>query len=145
MTAKELIVKDIKDWDTVANLLLAEAGPIRKIVLQGEIGAGKTTLVQAFARVLGIKEEVTSPTFSLVNEYTYSEKSSGEFKKIYHLDLYRLKNQQEALNIGIQDYLDDEYYCFIEWPEIIEDLLQMDILVIKIIVDPDTTRKILFL
>ena len=145
MEAKEIIVNSLADWDSVAASLLEYAGSVRKFVLQGEIGAGKTTLVQAFARQLGVNQAVTSPTFSLLNEYSYSDPNSGRQKKVYHLDLYRLKNTEEALDIGIQDYLNNDAYCFIEWPELIQSLLYMDLIVIKIMVNQDTTRKILFL
>jgi tRNA threonylcarbamoyladenosine biosynthesis protein TsaE len=85
--------------------------------LSGNLGAGKTTLVKAFCKVLNSPDEVTSPTFSLVNEYIIP---SG---RIYHFDLYRISSMEELLNIGFDEYIDSGNYCFIEWPEISEDRL----------------------
>lgn len=112
----------------------------KKMVFIGEIGAGKTTLIQELCRQLGVEGTVTSPTFSLVNEYATKD---GEC--IYHLDLYRLKDEQEALDIGIEDYLYSGHYCFIEWPEIIENQLTEDVIRIKLSVIDDSTRKMIFL
>ena len=85
MEAKEIHLKGIEEWDKLARSLLEYAEGIKKFVLQGEIGAGKTTLVQAFARQLGVTDKVTSPTFSLLNEYSYNEPTSTKQKKVYHL------------------------------------------------------------
>ncbi len=112
---------------------------------KGEIGAGKTTLVQAFCAELGVKELVTSPTFSLINEYTYHSAVEETVQRVYHLDLYRLKSMEEALDLGIEDLLVNDAYCFIEWPELIQPLLTNDLVVIKILVEQDSSRKILFL
>jgi len=89
----------------------------KKIVLYGQIGAGKTTFVKAFCKQLQTQETAHSPTFSLVNEYEYSD------GLVYHFDLYRLESLEEAIDIGIEDYLDDEHYCFIEWAELIDNIL----------------------
>ncbi|MEO0341150.1 MAG: tRNA (adenosine(37)-N6)-threonylcarbamoyltransferase complex ATPase subunit type 1 TsaE [Bacteroidota bacterium] len=140
MEPKVIWVDKITDWPMVAQSILKHSEGRKKFVLQGEIGAGKTTLVQVFCHLLGIENSVTSPTFSIVNPYTTSSGTT-----VNHLDLYRLKNQQEALDIGIEDILYDESYCFIEWPEVIEDILPEDLVVIKITVEPNSKRKILFL
>ena len=86
--------------------------------LQGDLGAGKTTFVQNFCAFLGVSDPVSSPTFGLVHEYLTPK---GE--PIYHFDLYRMKNRQEAIDIGIEDYLHSSGYCLIEWPQIITSLL----------------------
>lgn len=143
MQAKTTYVSSMEDWDKVALQLLAHAAGRRKFVLQGEIGAGKTTLVKAFAKQLGITEAVTSPTFSLINEYR-SEVGKDPVV-VYHLDLYRLRDISEALDLDIESLLASEAYCFIEWPELIEPLLTDDLVVIKILVEADSNRKILFL
>ncbi len=140
MEPKEFWVDKMPEWTSAAELILAYAKGRKKFVLQGEIGAGKTTLVQVFCNLLGVESAVTSPTFSIINPYL---STTGE--SINHLDLYRLKSEQEALDIGIEDILYDESYCFIEWPEIIEALLPEDLVVIKITVEPNSKRKILFL
>jgi len=77
----------------------------------GEMGSGKTTLIKAIARRLGVQETMSSPTFSLVNEY------AAPIGKLYHVDLYRLRSEQEVIDIGMEDYFNSGAYCFIEWPE----------------------------
>ena len=136
----EISVYSLSDLDQAAAQLLAFAGERRKFAFYGEIGAGKTTFIQAICRRLGVREAVVSPTFALVNEYR-----TDDDELIYHLDLYRLKNVQEALDIGIEDRLYDENYCFIEWPELVEDLLPEDTVRIKLSIVENSTRKILFL
>lgn len=138
-------VKSMADWDLLAEQLLDHAAGRRKFLLQGEIGAGKTTLVQAFAKKLNVKEVVTSPTYSLINEYQGQAETGDDRIRILHLDLYRLNRLQEALDLDIESLLANEAYCFIEWPELIEPLLTEDLIVIKILVEADSKRKILFL
>lgn len=124
--------------------LLDYLGEKRVIAFSGEIGAGKTTLIQAFCRQLGVREPVTSPTFSLVNEYTYPDED-GQLRYIYHMDLYRLKRVEEALDFGIEEYLNEEDYCLIEWPEIVEALLPADTVRINMQIIDNSTRKVLIL
>jgi tRNA threonylcarbamoyladenosine biosynthesis protein TsaE len=136
----ELIITSIEDLVKVANKLLQFAGERRIMAFSGEIGAGKTTLIQQLCAKLGVKESVTSPTFALANVYT-----TAEYGEIYHLDLYRLKNKQEALDIGIEEYLYEDRYCFIEWPEVISDSLPDDLVHISIELLENSRRKIVFL
>jgi len=133
----EILVQSLEDLDQAAVQLFAFAGERRKFAFYGEIGAGKTTFIQAICRQLGVREDVVSPTFALVNEYT---SSAGAL--IYHLDLYRLRNIQEALDIGIEDMLYDENFCLIEWPELVEDLLPDDAVRIKLSIVGNSVRKI---
>lgn len=132
---------DLTQIDAAAEALLQRMGDRRKAALYGPMGAGKTTFVRALCRALGIAENVSSPTFAIVNEYSLAQ--SGD--AVYHLDLYRLKTLQEAMDIGVENYLEDEHYCFIEWPELIEPLLPQDAFRIKLELVNDSQRKILFL
>ncbi len=143
-TGIEIRLKSIEDIDGAAGRILDHAGFRKTFALTGDLGAGKTTLTQAIARQLGVSENVTSPTFSIVNGYTYLDKS-GKGQLFHHLDLYRLKTIEEALNIGIEDILYDGHYCFIEWPEIIEPLFPEDVVKINISILKDSSRKILIL
>ena len=111
-----LFVKTLEDLSDATSTLLSFAANRKKMAFTGEIGAGKTTFIQRICQQLGVKEAVTSPTFSLINEYLVENSKENPFP-VYHLDLYRLKNEQEAIDIGIEDYLYDEHYCFVEWPE----------------------------
>jgi tRNA threonylcarbamoyladenosine biosynthesis protein TsaE len=94
----------------------------KKIALYGEMGAGKTTFTKAFCQHLAVKETTASPTFSLINQYSYQD-AQGKNCRVYHLDLYRLRNIQEAFDIGIEDVLYDDNYCLVEWPQLIEPIL----------------------
>ena len=141
----ELIIQSIEELEKVVDDLLKFAGDRKTLLFYGEIGAGKTTLIQRFCKYFGVRESVTSPTFSLVNEYTFKDNKDQSEQLIHHLDLYRLKNMEEAIDIGIEDYLYDNYYCLIEWPEIIEPLLPDDVVKIKIQLLDNSSRKIIFL
>ena len=91
---------------------------------------------------LEVKEGVTSPTYSLVNEYSYMDAKAAIIKQLYHLDLYRLQQIEEALDIGIEEYLYDDNYCFIEWAQIIEPILPTETVTIHIEMMEDGRRKI---
>ena len=140
----EMEIHSAGELPLVAERLLAYAGARRKLAFYGEIGAGKTTFIQAVCRRLGVREKVTSPTFGLVNEYTYPDQQGRE-QRAYHLDLYRLTRLEEALDIGIEDYLDDAAYCFVEWPDLIEALAPPEVVRIKLSITGNSSRKILFL
>ena len=98
--------------DEISKKLLDQILPYQIIGLQAEMGVGKTTLVRA----------IGSPTFSIINEY-HCKPNQWAIQKLYHMDLYRLKNLDEALNLGIHDYFDSGIHCIIEWPELIEPIL----------------------
>lgn len=110
---------------------------IKVISFDGEMGSGKTTLIKEICEILGVKSEVTSPTFAIINEY-----ESQNNTLIYHFDFYRLKNLQEALDIGTEDYFYSGFYCFLEWPEIISAILPEKIINISIKIIDNNTRKL---
>lgn len=117
----------LEEIDRAAKWLLDRLGEKRLVVLKGEMGAGKTTLVKAIAGEMGADEnEVNSPTFSIVNEY------ETERGLVYHFDFYRIKKQSEAVDFGIFDYFDSGRYCFMEWAELIPDLLPDDVVTVEI-------------
>ncbi len=140
----EFIIATKNDLPEAVNWLLTQANGRRKIMLYGDMGAGKTTFTKVFCQHLGVDSATSSPTFSLVNEYFYSN-TMGLQNVIHHLDLYRLKNLDEAMDIGIEDYLYDDSYCLIEWPHIIEPIMPDDVLKISIELIEDSMRKIVVL
>ena len=109
----------------------------------GNLGAGKTTFIRALCRQLGSTDNVTSPTFSIVNEYHTLPDASGKSRVIYHMDFYRLKSLEEAMNIGAQEYFSSTgCYCFIEWPELAEPLLPENFVKVKIETAKDNSRTL---
>lgn len=133
------VCERLEDLPRVANELLQHIGDSRIVLLDGGMGAGKTTLVKHLCEALTVTDNVTSPTFTIVNEYATK---SGE--PVYHFDLYRLEKESEALDFGMEDYLCSGHYCFIEWPEKAPNLLSEDAVKIKIDVDnQERTFKLL--
>ena len=120
----------------IARAVIAESES-RILLFFGSMGSGKTTLIKEIAVQLGVTELTSSPTFSLVNEYVTQEGES-----IYHFDFYRIEKEEEAFDIGFEDYLESGSWCLIEWPENVENLLPLDSVVIKIGINPDNSRKI---
>ena len=110
-----------------ASWLLKSCPDARVFLLYGEMGAGKTTLIKQVCRLLGVKDSMSSPTFSIVNEYR-----TGSGKPVYHFDFYRLKSQEEAMDLGYEEYFYSGSYCFAEWPEKIPDLLPDDAIQVRI-------------
>jgi tRNA threonylcarbamoyladenosine biosynthesis protein TsaE len=125
------------DLKEVAKALLDQAGEKLIWCFYGEMGAGKTTLIKAICQELGVLDAMSSPTFSIVNEYLDDMGAS-----IYHFDFYRLKEENEALDIGIEDYFYSDSYCFIEWPEKIPSLIPEGHLKININLVDEKTRSI---
>ncbi len=121
----------LNDLNTAADLISSTAGNQRIWTFSGDLGAGKTTLIQALAAKTGSADKVTSPTYTIVNEYVYP---GG---KIYHIDAYRLKDEQEAFEAGIEEILHSGELVWIEWPEKISNLLPESYLAITIEIFPD--------
>ena len=130
------IIFSLSEIASVAHKILSEK-PKKVILFYGNMGAGKTTLIKSLAQELGIKDATSSPTFSLVNEYQINEN-----QYLYHFDMYRLKSETEALDMGIDEYLYSDNWCFIEWPENIQNLLPDEYSTIKIEQLPDGKRHL---
>lgn len=135
-TIKYFEASDLQGMKNVSQEILNSFPDNRIFFLKGNLGAGKTTLIQYFCENIGVTEQVVSPSFALVNIY---KSPKGE---IYHLDLYRLKKQEEAVDLGIEDYLYSGNYVFIEWPEIIADIYYSDLIEIDIQLVNNEIRKI---
>lgn len=114
----ELTSKGLEDLERIAEELVAFADQQRIWLFIGEMGAGKTTLIKALCEHLGVIDQVSSPTFSIINEY---ERATGE--SVYHFDCYRLTSVEEAIEIGIEDYFYRQAICLVEWPQVISSLL----------------------
>ena len=140
----QLELDSLADLPRAARTLLDFAGDLRVLVFNGEIGAGKTTFIQQLCRELGVKEPVTSPTFSIVNEYRI-ETGNGTSGSIFHLDLYRLEQTAEAQDIGIEEYFYSGNYCFVEWPDIALGLLPEQYLSVDQEILEGNRRKMVFL
>ncbi|MCR8559258.1 tRNA (adenosine(37)-N6)-threonylcarbamoyltransferase complex ATPase subunit type 1 TsaE [Mucilaginibacter sp. BJC16-A38] len=132
-----LTATSLTQLPSLASEIISFAKANRIFLFYGDMGAGKTTLIKSLCECLGTTEPVTSPTFSIVNEYI------GTKNRIYHFDFYRLKNQTEALDMGYEEYFYSDAYCFIEWPEKIPDLLPDHYIEVKITTLPDNSRQII--
>lgn len=126
---------ELEDIQSVAQQVL-KALDSKIILLNGCMGVGKTTFVKALAKELGSSDEVSSPTFSIVNEYELPNDT------LYHFDLYRIKDEDEALQFGIEDYLESNHWIVIEWSEKIPNLLPENITTIEMDVNADQTRTL---
>ncbi|GIV36059.1 MAG: tRNA (adenosine(37)-N6)-threonylcarbamoyltransferase complex ATPase subunit type 1 TsaE [Cyclobacteriaceae bacterium] len=123
--------------DELVREILDHFPDVRVFALTGPLGSGKTTLVKAFGKKLGVAGGMSSPTFGLVNEYTGTAGS-----RIYHFDFYRIRNEQEAQEIGTEEYLFSGAYCFVEWPENISHLMPDRHVEIRLYPDDETHRTI---
>ncbi|MBO5188603.1 MAG: tRNA (adenosine(37)-N6)-threonylcarbamoyltransferase complex ATPase subunit type 1 TsaE [Alistipes sp.] len=120
----------------VAEALLESLDGRTVVALRGEMGAGKTTLIRAVAEAMGVEDQVTSPTFALVNQY---EGAGGE--RLFHFDFYRIDDVREAYDLGYEEYFYSGDLCFVEWPEKIEALLPEEVVEVHITVDSPTARS----
>lgn len=134
----EILIKDKKHLPVAARQLI-EGFPDKKIfAFYGTMGAGKTTFIKAICKTLGSVDIAGSPTFTLVNEY-----KAGSGESIFHMDFYRIKKQEEVFDFGIEEYLSGDSYCFMEWPELIEELLPPETVKVKISVGENEQRVLL--
>ena len=126
-------VESLDKLPAAAKELLSLCGDRRVIAFYGAMGAGKTTFIKAICGVLGVSENVSSPTFALVNEY---RDSKGQ--PVFHFDFYRIKDEKEAVDIGVDEYFYSGHYCFIEWPEKVLNLLPDDCIKVFITLEDET-------
>lgn len=131
----------IQNIDTIresAREFIQNIGEQKVFAFYGKMGAGKTTFVKAICEELGVQDVITSPTFAIVNEYEAHDQS------IFHFDFYRIKRLEEVYDMGYEDYFYSGALCFIEWPELIEDLLPEDAVKVTITENADGTRTVTF-
>jgi len=134
----KLLINSLSEIYTVAKDFLAAVGDKRQFAFYGSMGAGKTTFIKAVCEQLGTTDIVSSPTFAIINEYA---SAAG---RIFHFDFYRIKNLEEAYNLGYEDYFFGNEYCFVEWPEKIEDILPEHFTIVKITAIDSERREIEF-
>ena len=134
---KEIKLNSLDDIKEVARTFLAEIGDNKLIAFYGHMGAGKTTFVKALCEELGVEDVVNSPTFAIVNEYTDREGES-----VFHFDFYRIKSLEEAFGIGFDNYMGSGCFCFMDWPEKVEEILPEETLRVEISEVEDGTRLI---
>lgn len=133
----EIKVNSLEDINEAAKKFINTIGSNNVFAFYGRMGAGKTTFIKAVCEELGVKDVITSPTFAIVNEYT-----DGKGLPIYHFDFYRIKKLEEVYDMGYSDYFDSGNLCFLEWPELIEDLLPDNVVKVVIEEEDDGSRLI---
>ena len=133
-----IVIKDIEHIREAAREFIEKMGDHKVFAFYGKMGAGKTTFVKAICEELGVNDVITSPTFAIVNEYEAHDAS------IYHFDFYRIKKIEEVYDMGYEDYFYSGGLCFIEWPELIEDLLPEDAVKVTISVNDNDERIVSF-
>ena len=132
-------IPSLEALDRAASEFVSLMGDNTVFAFNGEMGAGKTTFINAISRALGVMEDPTgSPTFAIINEY----RSDTTAELIYHFDLYRIENLEQAFDIGVEDYLESGAVCLLEWPDRIEDILPDDTVRVNITVNPDGSRTV---
>lgn len=133
----EIKINSVDEVSVSAETFLNAIGDKNIIAFSAEMGAGKTTFIQAVLNILGIEDIVPSPTYSIVNVY-----DSEKYGRIYHFDFYRINDIHEAMDIGVEEMLYSNDLCFIEWPEKIKDLLPDNVIWSYIRINEDTTRTL---
>lgn len=136
----EIKISSLADINEAAKTFVENMGDGKVFAFYGKMGAGKTTFVKAVCECLGVDDVITSPTFAIVNEYTSA--TTGD--AIYHFDFYRIKKLEEVYDMGYEDYFYSGSLCFLEWPELIEDLLPEDATKVTIEETEDGSRVVKF-
>ena len=134
----EIKISDLDHIRETAREFIDNMGNRKVFAFYGKMGAGKTTFIKAVCEELGVEDVITSPTFAIINEY------SGKDDTIYHFDFYRIKKLEEVYDMGYEYYFYSGALCFIEWPELIEEVLPEDAVKVQIIEKEDGTRAVLF-
>ena len=132
---KTIFLDQLDNIKHVASEILKATFPYKKFAFYGDMGVGKTTLIKELSLQLGVDEIVSSPTFSIINEYQTNKK-----EMVYHFDFYRIEEENEVFNIGYEEYFSGDAYCFIEWPEKISNLIHEERVKIKISVEANRRR-----
>ena len=132
------IIFDLEQIKDASEKFLKALNNFRIVAFSGELGAGKTTFIKQLCRNLGVADEVSSPTFSIIQEYF-----SLENGVVYHIDLYRIKDESEALNAGIEDCLDSGHWCFVEWPEKAPGIFVPDTVYVNLQIVRESRRKMI--
>ncbi len=135
----EIKIESLQQIEEAARTFIRNMGDRTVFAIYGKMGAGKTTFTKAICKALGVNDVINSPTFAIVNEY---RSDSGEL--IYHFDFYRIKRLEEVYDMGYEDYFYSGALCFIEWPELVEDLLPEDAVRITIEENEDGSRTVRF-
>ena len=139
----EIAITDIEHIGDAARQFVDAIGDHRVFAFYGSMGAGKTTFIKAICEQLGVEDVITSPTFAIVNEYTLNtQHSTLNTQQIFHFDFYRIKRLEEVYDMGYEDYFYSGSLCFIEWPELIEELLPDDAVRVTINEQPDGSRTV---
>ena len=137
----EIRIENLDSIRAAAHEFIQNMGDAHVFAFYGKMGAGKTTFVKAICEELGVKDVITSPTFAIINEYTSSTQGGVP---IYHFDFYRIKKLEEVYDMGYEDYFYCGALCFIEWPELIEELLPDDAVRVSITEQPNGSRLVTF-
>lgn len=133
----QITINSVEELTTAARQFVQTMNDRSVFAFYGKMGAGKTTFIKTICEVMGVEDVVTSPTFAIVNEYA----ATGG-KPVYHFDFYRIKSLREAYDIGCEEYFYSGSLCFIEWPEMIEELLPEDTVSVRIEINEDGTRAV---
>ena len=140
----EISINHLDDIRSAAKSFISEIGDHKVFAFYGKMGASTTTFINAICEELGVEDVITSPTFAIVNEYTPSSPLLPSSSSIFHFDFYRIKKLEEVYDMGYEDYFYSGALCFIEWPELIEEVLPEDAVKVNIAEQPDGSRIISF-
>lgn len=132
----EIRIENLENIRQAAKLFVEQIGAYKVYAFYGKMGAGKTTFIKAICEELGVEEVITSPTFAIINEY------EAKGQPVYHFDFYRIKKLEEVYDMGYEEYFYSGALCFIEWPELIEEVLPEDTVKVSIQENPDGSRSV---